>query len=132
MLFNILLVIFIIDSTSWHVAEIWWNKQAETWSGNSDLLSTFPKVLCRWSGHAFIEGNNFLFPFFVKYSCCLCFEAFCFLLQQLYARLSELLGLHDHLLLLNVIVGKIATNLKCYTEVKAPFFCFSCIDYIFP
>ncbi|MBA0725549.1 hypothetical protein Golax_022129, partial [Gossypium laxum] len=34
----------------------------------------------------------------------------------LYARLSELLGLHDHLLLLNVIVGKIATNLKCYTE----------------
>lgn len=40
-----------------------------------------------------------------------------FLLQQLYARLSELLGLHDHLLMLNVIVGKIATNLKCYTEV---------------
>jgi len=40
-----------------------------------------------------------------------------FLLQQLYARLKELLGLHDHLVLLNVIVGKIATNLKCYTEV---------------
>lgn len=40
------------------------------------------------------------------------------LLQQLYARLSELLGLHDHLLMLNAIVGKIATNLKCYTEVK--------------
>lgn len=39
------------------------------------------------------------------------------LLQQLYARLKELLGLHDHLVLLNVIVGKIATNLKCYTEV---------------
>jgi exportin-7 len=39
-----------------------------------------------------------------------------FLLQQLYARLKELLGLHDHLVLLNVIVGKIATNLKCYTE----------------
>uniref|UniRef100_A0A7N2R2Q7 Importin N-terminal domain-containing protein n=1 Tax=Quercus lobata TaxID=97700 RepID=A0A7N2R2Q7_QUELO len=36
--------------------------------------------------------------------------------KQLYARLSELLGLHDHLLLLNVIVSKIATNLKCYTE----------------
>nr|XP_028954506.1 exportin-7-like [Malus domestica] len=36
--------------------------------------------------------------------------------RQLYARLSELLGLHDHLLMLNVIVGKIATNLKCYTE----------------
>ncbi|KAJ0103399.1 hypothetical protein Patl1_05763 [Pistacia atlantica] len=36
--------------------------------------------------------------------------------KQLYARLSELLGLHDHLLLLNVIVGKIATNLKCYTD----------------
>ena len=39
-------------------------------------------------------------------------------MQQLYARLSELLGLHDHLLLLNVIVNKIATNLKCYTVVK--------------
>ncbi|KAL5994858.1 hypothetical protein ACLOJK_024915 [Asimina triloba] len=37
--------------------------------------------------------------------------------KQLYARLSELLGLHDHLVLLNVIVGKIATNLKCYIEV---------------
>ncbi|KAK9170577.1 hypothetical protein Syun_002717 [Stephania yunnanensis] len=36
--------------------------------------------------------------------------------KQLYARLSELLGLHDHLVILNVIVGKIATNLKCYTE----------------
>ncbi|KAL4292157.1 hypothetical protein GQ457_14G020780 [Hibiscus cannabinus] len=36
--------------------------------------------------------------------------------KQLYARLSKLLGLHDHLLLLNMIVGKIATNLKCYTE----------------
>jgi exportin-7 len=36
--------------------------------------------------------------------------------KQLYARLKELLGLHDHLVLLNVIVGKIATNLKCYTE----------------
>lgn len=40
------------------------------------------------------------------------------LLQQLYARLSELLGLHDHLLLLNVIVSKIATNLKSYAEVR--------------
>ncbi|XP_020528285.1 exportin-7 isoform X3 [Amborella trichopoda] len=38
--------------------------------------------------------------------------------KQLYARLSELLGLHDHLVLLNVIVGKIATNLKCYTECE--------------
>lgn len=59
-----------------------------------------------------------------------CFSDFCvcviysnilkhfrFLLQQLYSRLSELLGLHDHLVLLNVIVGKIATNLKCYTQV---------------
>ncbi|EOA19851.1 hypothetical protein CARUB_v10000101mg [Capsella rubella] len=35
--------------------------------------------------------------------------------SKLYARLKELLGLHDHLVLLNVIVGKIATNLKCYT-----------------
>lgn len=36
--------------------------------------------------------------------------------SKLYTRLSELLGLHDHLLILNVIVGKIATNLKCYAE----------------
>ncbi|XP_020224285.1 exportin-7-A [Cajanus cajan] len=38
--------------------------------------------------------------------------------KQLYTRLSELLGLHDHLLLLNVIVGKITTNLKNYTKCK--------------
>ncbi|XP_072984276.1 uncharacterized protein [Typha latifolia] len=38
--------------------------------------------------------------------------------KQLYSRLSELLGLQDHLVLLNVIVGKIATNLKCYTECE--------------
>ncbi|XP_066369486.1 uncharacterized protein [Miscanthus floridulus] len=36
--------------------------------------------------------------------------------SKLYGRLSELLGLNDHLILLNVIVGKIATNLKCYAE----------------
>ncbi|XP_038977714.1 exportin-7-like isoform X1 [Phoenix dactylifera] len=36
--------------------------------------------------------------------------------KQLYSRLSELLGLNDHLVLLNVIVGKIATNLKRYPE----------------
>eukprot|EP00249_Psilotum_nudum_P023856 c29008_g1_i2 orf=146-1945(-) len=36
--------------------------------------------------------------------------------KQLYARLSELLGLQDHLMVLNVIVGKIATNLKSYTQ----------------
>ncbi|GJN01164.1 hypothetical protein PR202_ga18408 [Eleusine coracana subsp. coracana] len=38
--------------------------------------------------------------------------------KQLYARLSELLGLNDHLVLLNVIIGKIATNLKCYSECE--------------
>ncbi|KAJ7976521.1 putative Exportin-7 [Quillaja saponaria] len=38
--------------------------------------------------------------------------------QQLYARLSELLGLHDHLILLNVAVGKIVANLKSYRECK--------------
>ncbi|XP_039690945.1 exportin-7 isoform X3 [Medicago truncatula] len=38
--------------------------------------------------------------------------------SKLYTRLSELLGLHDHLLLMNVIVGKIATNLKYYTKCK--------------
>lgn len=42
---------------------------------------------------------------------------FWLLLQQLYSRLSELLGLHDHLLLLDFFVQKIARNLKCYTEV---------------
>ncbi|XP_078427480.1 ARM repeat superfamily protein isoform X2 [Wolffia australiana] len=36
--------------------------------------------------------------------------------SKLYSRLSELLGLHDHLVLLNVMVGKIVTNLKCYIE----------------
>ncbi|KAG0447142.1 hypothetical protein HPP92_028453 [Vanilla planifolia] len=36
--------------------------------------------------------------------------------SKLYSRLSELLGLSDHLVLLNAIVGKIMTNLKCYTE----------------
>lgn len=36
--------------------------------------------------------------------------------SKLYSRLSELLGLQDHLMVLNVIVGKIATNLKCYTQ----------------
>lgn len=36
--------------------------------------------------------------------------------KQLYARLSELLGLNDHLLVLNAMVGKIGTNLKCYAE----------------
>lgn len=54
------------------------------------------------------------------------------MLQQLYARLSELLGLHDHLLLLNVIVGKIATNLKCYTEVSfSLLFLFSLLQILF-
>ncbi|XP_062233841.1 uncharacterized protein LOC133931030 isoform X2 [Phragmites australis] len=38
--------------------------------------------------------------------------------SKLYTRLSELLGLNDHLVLLNVIVGKIATNLKCYAECE--------------
>lgn len=38
-------------------------------------------------------------------------------LQQLYTKLAELLGLHDHMLILNLIVGKIATNLKFYSEV---------------
>ncbi|WMV09109.1 hypothetical protein MTR67_002494 [Solanum verrucosum] len=36
--------------------------------------------------------------------------------KQLYTKLAELLGLHDHLLILNLIVGKIATNLKFYRE----------------
>lgn len=36
--------------------------------------------------------------------------------SKMYVRLSELLGLHDHLLVLNVMIRKIATNLKCCTE----------------
>ncbi|KAL1561845.1 exportin-7-like isoform X2 [Salvia divinorum] len=36
--------------------------------------------------------------------------------SKMYARLSELIGLNDHLLLLDFFVRKIATNLKCYTE----------------
>ncbi|KAI3445190.1 hypothetical protein Pfo_001855 [Paulownia fortunei] len=36
--------------------------------------------------------------------------------SKLYARLSDLIGLNDHLLLLDFFVRKIATNLKCYTE----------------
>nr|XP_023892199.1 exportin-7-A-like [Quercus suber] len=39
--------------------------------------------------------------------------------KQLYARLSELLGIHDHLLLLVAIVRKIVTNLKSYSQSKA-------------
>ncbi|GBG80488.1 hypothetical protein CBR_g30950 [Chara braunii] len=38
--------------------------------------------------------------------------------KQLYARLTELVGLQDHLMVLNVTVGKIATNLKCYTQCE--------------
>ncbi|KAK7848532.1 exportin-7 [Quercus suber] len=37
--------------------------------------------------------------------------------KQLYARLSELLGIHDHLLLLVAIVRKIVTNLKSYSQL---------------
>eukprot|EP00271_Cylindrocystis_brebissonii_P005659 TRINITY_DN17835_c0_g2_i1.p1 TRINITY_DN17835_c0_g2~~TRINITY_DN17835_c0_g2_i1.p1 ORF type:complete len:1060 (+),score=142.88 TRINITY_DN17835_c0_g2_i1:716-3895(+) len=36
--------------------------------------------------------------------------------KSLYSRLSDLLGLQDHLMVLNVTVAKIATNLKCYTK----------------
>ncbi|GAB2277715.1 hypothetical protein Dimus_012418 [Dionaea muscipula] len=36
--------------------------------------------------------------------------------SKLYGRLSELIGLQDHLILLNVIVSKIVINLKYYTE----------------
>ncbi|KAL8529313.1 hypothetical protein ACS0TY_006656 [Phlomoides rotata] len=38
--------------------------------------------------------------------------------SKLYARLSELIGLNDHLLLLDFFVRKIATNLKCYTQCE--------------
>ncbi|PON80683.1 Coatomer beta subunit [Parasponia andersonii] len=38
--------------------------------------------------------------------------------KQLFSRLSELLGLHDHLQVLNAVVGKIVTNLKSYAQCK--------------
>lgn len=38
--------------------------------------------------------------------------------KQLYAKLNELLGLQDHLMVMNLIVGKIATNLKCYAQCE--------------
>lgn len=38
--------------------------------------------------------------------------------KQLYAQLSDLIGLNDHLLLLDFFIRKVATNLKCYTECE--------------
>lgn len=38
--------------------------------------------------------------------------------SKLYAQLSELIGLNDHLLLLDFFIRKVATNLKCYTECE--------------
>eukprot|EP00898_Chlorokybus_atmophyticus_P001655 jgi/Chlat1/2490/Chrsp175S02362 len=38
--------------------------------------------------------------------------------SKVYTRLSERLGLADHLMVLNVIIGKIATNLKCFTQCE--------------
>lgn len=36
--------------------------------------------------------------------------------SKFYTRLSALVGIHDHLMLLNFMVQKISTNLKCYLE----------------
>ncbi|KAJ7516733.1 hypothetical protein O6H91_22G068900 [Diphasiastrum complanatum] len=38
--------------------------------------------------------------------------------KQLYTRLMELAGLQDHMMVLNVVVSKIATDLKCYTKCE--------------
>lgn len=38
--------------------------------------------------------------------------------KSLYSRLHELMGLQDHLMVLNLTIGKIATNLKCYTQCE--------------
>ncbi|KAL8129299.1 hypothetical protein V2J09_018454 [Rumex salicifolius] len=38
--------------------------------------------------------------------------------KQFYVRLSSLVRLHDHLLVLNVMIQKLATNLRCYVESK--------------
>lgn len=36
--------------------------------------------------------------------------------SKVYTRLSERMGLNDHLMVLNITVSKIATNLKCYVN----------------
>jgi hypothetical protein len=38
--------------------------------------------------------------------------------MQVYTRLSERMGLSDHLMVLNFTVSKIATNLKCFAECE--------------
>lgn len=38
--------------------------------------------------------------------------------SKVYSRLNELLGLQDHLMVLNVVVGKIAVNLKVYAQCE--------------
>lgn len=77
-------------------------------SSKVSKIENFETNLCQMLGQVCLL-TSFLLVFF--------FFLELFLLQQLYAKLSELLGLHDHMLILNVIVGKIATNLKCYGEV---------------
>ena len=113
-----------------YLAEIQWIKQAKTRSGNTHVFPEFQEVLCGWSSYALIKGKKK--SFFARkessllsgnvYKC----QRLSGLLQQLYARLSELIGLNDHLLLLDFFVRKIATNLKCYTEVV-----FRCLVLLF-
>lgn len=38
--------------------------------------------------------------------------------QQVYSRLTERLGMTDHLMVLNAMLGKIAVNLKVYGPVE--------------
>ena len=93
------------------------------------ILTFFQHFRKSYVGDQAMHSSKVIFwlLFEVIFSCCFLlkhlFPTFLpnvlFLLQQLYARLSELLGLDDHLLMLNLIVRKIATNLKCYTEVKS-------------
>lgn len=119
----------LIIPLSFLVTEIRSTEQAKARSSITYLLSALQKVLCWWSGYAFLKSNYAVT--FMRFLCLFLFIALQFLvvlLQQLYARFSELLGIHDHLLLLNVIMSKIATNLKCYTEVK---FISSCSFAIF-
>lgn len=103
------------------------NDLIEQYLSSSSILESLMLVirLCihrRWWSLLDVKSVYLLLLLSWRHSC---------LLQQLYDRLSELLGIPDHLLLLNVIMGKIATNLKCYTEVIAvSSLCLSCIVYV--
>lgn len=108
--------------------EVSWYKQAKIRPCNTYFLPELQKILCWWPSYTYFEGNEQK-PDTIKRKLSDCNlvassvispPLFLTFIQQLYTRLTELIGLNDHLVLLNVIVGKIATNLKYYTEVIVP------------